>query len=59
MGARVHHTLVLGDREREERDASPSVAIPDSQTVRTADQKRGFKGFDAGKKIHGGASATS
>jgi transposase len=37
--ARVHHTLVMADREREGRDASPSAAVIDSQTVRTADQK--------------------
>lgn len=37
--ARVHHTLVMTDRERESRDASPSAAVIDSQTVRTADQK--------------------
>lgn len=36
---RVHHTLVMADREREGRDASPSAAVIDSQTVRTADQK--------------------
>jgi transposase len=37
--ARVHQTLVMADREREGRDASPSAAVIDSQTVRTADQK--------------------
>ncbi|MCL5779288.1 transposase [Limibaculum sp. FT325] len=37
--ARVHPTLVMADRERDGRDASPSAAIIDSQTVRTADQK--------------------
>jgi transposase len=37
--ARVHHTLVMEDRERAGREASPSAAIIDSQTVRTADQK--------------------
>jgi transposase len=37
--ARAHHTLVMADREREGRDASPSAAVIDSQTVRTADQK--------------------
>lgn len=37
--ARIHHRLVMADREREGRDASPSAAILDSQTVRTADQK--------------------
>ena len=37
--ARAHHALVMADREREGRDASPSAAVLDSQTVRTADQK--------------------
>jgi putative transposase len=37
--ARVHHTLVMAAREREGRAASPSAAVIDSQTVRTADQK--------------------
>jgi putative transposase len=35
--ARVHHALVMADRERAGREASPSGAIIDSQTVRTAD----------------------
>ena len=38
--ARIHHTLVMADRERESRDASPSAAVIDSQAVRTADQER-------------------
>lgn len=33
------HTLVMADRERAGREASPSAAVLDSQTVRTADQK--------------------
>ncbi|MFG1479089.1 transposase [Xanthobacter sp. V4C-4] len=37
---RVHHTLVMADRERSGRAASPSAAILDSQSVRIADQKR-------------------
>jgi transposase len=41
--ARVHHALVMADREREGRDASPSAAVLDSQTVRTADQKGASK----------------
>jgi putative transposase len=41
--ARVHHMLVMADRERAGREASPSAAIIDSQTVRTADQKGGAK----------------
>ncbi len=36
---RVHHTLVMADRERAGREASPTAAILDSQSVRTADQK--------------------
>lgn len=36
---RVHHTLVMADRERAGRAPSPSAAVLDSQTVRTADQK--------------------
>jgi transposase len=54
--AKVHHTLVMADRERAGREASPSAAIIDSQTARTADQKgdprvmtpaRGSKGASA------------
>lgn len=37
--AKVHHTLVMADRERAGREASPSAAVLDSQSVRTADQK--------------------
>ena len=37
--ARVHHALLLEDRERSRREPSPSAAVLDSQTVRTADQK--------------------
>lgn len=36
---RIHHTLVMADRERAGREASPTAAILDSQSVRTADQK--------------------
>ena len=37
--AKVHHCLVMEDREQSGREASPSAAIIDSHTVRTADQK--------------------
>jgi putative transposase len=50
---RVHHTLVMTDRERGGRAASPTAAILDSQSIRTADQKGASKGYDAGKKIKG------
>jgi transposase len=42
---RINHTLVMADRERVGRDASPSAAIIDSQSVKTAE--------NAGKKING------
>lgn len=41
--AHVHHTLLMADRERAGRDASPTAAIIDSQSVRTADQKGGAR----------------
>ena len=56
--ARVHHALVLADREREDRDPSPSAAILDSQTVRTADQKGDSKASTLARRSTG-ASATS
>jgi transposase len=37
--ARIHHAVLTADRERVGREASPSAAIIDSQSVRTGDQK--------------------
>ena len=37
--SRIHHGLVMADRERAGREPSPTAAILDSQSVRTADQK--------------------
>jgi transposase len=56
--ARVHHTLVMADRERAGREASPSAAIIDSQTVRTADQKGASKASTPERRSMG-ASVTS
>ena len=36
---RIHHAVLVADRERVGREASPTAAIIDSQSVRTADQK--------------------
>lgn len=47
---RVHHTLVMADRERNGRAASPSAAILDSQSVRTADQKGAPKAMTRARK---------
>lgn len=55
---RIHHTLVMADRERVGREASPSAAILDSQSVRTADQKGDQRAMTRAKRSRG-ASATS
>jgi len=53
---RIHDALYEKCREQAEREASPSAAIIDSQSVRSA-EKGGASidphGFDAGKKIKG------
>ncbi len=55
---RVHHTLVMADRERSGREASPSAAILDSQSVRTADQKGDRRALMRARRSKG-ASAIS
>jgi transposase len=55
---RVHHTLVMADRERVGREASPTAAILDSQSVRTADQKGDQRAMMRARRSKG-ASAIS
>ncbi|MGH6830624.1 MAG: IS5 family transposase [Methylocella sp.] len=49
---KINHALVMMDRERVGREASPTAAIVDSQSVKTT-EAGGPRGYDAGKKING------
>jgi transposase len=49
---RINHHLVLADRERVGREASPSAAMLDSQSVKTM-ESGGPRGYDARKKVKG------
>ena len=48
----INHHLVMRDRERVGRAASPSAAVLDSQSAKTA-EAGGPRGYDAGKKVKG------
>ena len=48
----LNHLLVMADRERVGRDASPSAAVLDSQSIKTT-ESGGPRGYDAAKKVKG------
>jgi transposase len=49
---KINHALLTQDRQRVGREASPTAAIIDSQSVKTC-ESGGPCGYDAGKKIKG------
>lgn len=48
----INHHLVMKDREKGGREASPTLAIIDAQSVK-CDAPQGERGYDAGKKVLG------
>jgi len=48
----LNHLLVMADRERGGREASPTATVIDSQSVKTT-ESGGPRGYDAGKKVKG------
>jgi transposase len=49
----INHHLVMSDRERGGRDASPTAAVIDSQSIKTTESGGEQRGYDGGKQIKG------
>lgn len=54
----IHHAVLMADRERAGREASPTAAIIDSQSVRCGDQKGARVAMTRARRSRG-ASGTS
>ena len=52
VGATAHHALLMAVREQQGREASPTLGIVDSQSVKVM-APAGLRGYDAAKKING------
>ena len=55
---KINHALVMLDRERSGREASPTGAIIDSQSIKTT-EAGGPRGYDAGKRSTGASAMRS
>ena len=49
---RINHQLVMRDRRRVDRAATPAAAVIDNQRAKTA-EAGGSRGYDAGRKVRG------
>ncbi len=52
----INHLLVMADREKAGREASPTLAIIDAQSIK-CDAPDGDRGYDAAKKVLGPQSS--
>ena len=52
LWARINHHLVMAARDLEDREASPTAGVIDSQSMKST-ESGGLRGYDAGKKVMG------